>query len=143
MPNLSAPPVPICDIRELWMQSTLRPRSRVGRAANLKPVQPYRHPYPSLCHLAQAVLAQAARDAEPERNRGGEHPRAMTRPVRQRQYQALLWLTGTDADLLYWCHVADYPIHVVHRYYRPLLDRARTLYRARVGEPDPPAAINH
>jgi hypothetical protein len=96
-------------------------RSRQGRLSYIRPIHPNRKPYPELSYLAHAVLAQAGKDATPECERGGEHPHGFSTAIRMRQFQALIWLCGSDPDLLYWLHLAAYPIHCLHHKFVPIL----------------------
>jgi hypothetical protein len=93
----------------------------MGRLSYFHPVHPLRKPYPELSYLAHAVLAQAGKDGTPECERGGEHPHGFSTAIRMRQFQALVWLCGTDPDLMYWLQLAAYPIHRLHHKFCPLL----------------------
>ena len=108
---------------EVFIQQPIRPHTMLGRAANLRPQIQHRVPYPTIHCLALAVLAQAAKDAQPEQQRGGRD-RVFSEAVRERQFKALTWLCSGDPDLLYWCELADYPCHCLRHKYRPLLDKA-------------------
>lgn len=104
-----------------WLPPPVRMRSRQGRLSYIRPVHPNRKPYPELSYLAHAVLAQAGKDATPEWERGGQHPHGFPTAVRMRQFKALVWLCGSDPDLLYWLHLAAYPIHCLHHKFVPIL----------------------
>jgi hypothetical protein len=105
---------------DVWVTYTARGRTRSNAIARLRPTPEAKRPYPHSSHLAHAVIAQAIRDATPEKDRGGK-PFMDNTKRRRLQCESLLWLCGNDPDLLYWAMLADYPIRHLHSQFRPLL----------------------
>ena len=105
---------------DVWVTYTVRGRTRSNAIARLRPTPDAKQPYPHASHLAHAVIAQAIRDATPEKDRGGRHF-ADTIKRRRVQCEALLWLCGNDPDLQYWAMLCDYPIRNLHNQFKPLL----------------------
>ncbi len=106
---------------DVWVTYTVRGRTRSNAIARLRPTPITKQPYPHSSHLAHAVIAQAIKDATPDKDRGGNRHFIDTIRRRRLQCEALLWLCGNDPDLTYWAMLADYPIRNLHNQFKPLL----------------------
>ena len=120
---LTNPYVPAAQIPmnwgDLYIHYNCYGRTRQNRRARLRPtLRPA--PYPEGRCLGLAVLAQAGKDAKPELTRGGTS-KLMGVPCRMRQCESLIWLCGTDPDLLFWCRLAEYRVSHLHHEFKPLL----------------------
>lgn len=129
MARYAAPPVPVINLRDLWLQRAHRPSSRTGRAATLRPIDARPAPCPDLILLARAVIRRAVYDANPTSPPfWAHHPRpddpAHPEPSRDRladEYDALLFLTDPDDVWLEtWCHWANYTPYKLRRRFGPL-----------------------
>ena len=110
---------------DVWIQFSARGRTRSNAIARMRPEPEPRKRYPELSYLAHAVLAQACKDAAPEKSpkMNCHNIAKMSKARLELQCKALLWLCSDDADLLYWADLAEYPVHGLRHEYLPMLER--------------------